>query len=62
MKLYHFFAIVATGKEMGAIGRDKLRFRTYGLRQRNRVFTESMDRNASFRKKPGFWAPCVSPI
>ena len=39
MKVYHFFAIVATGKEMGAIGGDKLRFRTYGLRQRNRVFT-----------------------
>ena len=28
MKVYHFFAIVATGKEMGAIGGDKLRLKT----------------------------------
>ena len=28
MKVYHFFAIVATGKEIGAIRGDKLRFRT----------------------------------
>ncbi|MCC3471830.1 MAG: hypothetical protein JGK30_18985 [Microcoleus sp. PH2017_40_RAT_O_B] len=48
MKVYHFFAIVATGKEMGAIEGDKLRFRTYGLRQRNRVFTESIDSNEIF--------------
>lgn len=27
MKVYHFFAIVATGKEMGAIARDKLRLK-----------------------------------
>ena len=35
--------------------------KTYGLRQRNRVFTEFVDSNEYFRKKPGFWAPCVSP-
>ncbi len=27
MKVYHFFAIVATGKEMGAIAGDKLRLK-----------------------------------
>ncbi|MFM9267586.1 hypothetical protein [Tychonema sp. BBK16] len=48
MKVYHFFVMVATGKEMGAIGGDKLRFRTYGLRRRNRVFTESVDKNQVF--------------
>jgi hypothetical protein len=27
MKLYHFFEVVATGKEMGAIGGNKLRLK-----------------------------------
>lgn len=27
MKVYHFFAIVATGKEVAAIGGDKLRLK-----------------------------------
>ena len=48
MKVYHFFEVVATGKEMGVIRGDKLRFRTYGLRQRNRVFTESVRSNNVF--------------
>jgi hypothetical protein len=48
MKVYHFFAIVATGKEMGAIAGDKLRFRSYALRLRNRVFTDFLDSNEVF--------------
>lgn len=27
MKVYHFFEFVATGKEMGALGGDKLRLK-----------------------------------
>ena len=56
MKVYHFFAIVATGKEVGAIGGDKLRFRTYALRLRNRVLPNLGTVTKYFRKKPGFWA------
>ena len=48
MKVYHFFEVVATSKEMGAIAGDKLRFRTYALRLRNRVFTDFLDSNKVF--------------
>ncbi len=45
MKVYHFFEVVATGKDTVVPRGDKLRFRTYALRLRNRVFTEFVDSN-----------------